>query len=404
MQVRLEHESSAYDDWRTIAVSLYMTLVGYGVLVAIPVISSARVQWLGFSEAEVGRIASADLGGLALGAMLTSYLLSALSRRHLVLIGAGLAIIANGLCTLSNTYESLLALRLLAGIGSGLYTAVAVANLGASAKPARAYNLMLFAFAFSQALELQVLPQLSMNGIYYVFTAAFAFGLVVLRWLPPKVKADDQVLNIVLAVEDGDGRFHTESSQVPASIVGWCLMAILLTYINIGGYWTYIELAARAAAIDAEWVHRLLVWGSLASVVGCLLATLISNHWGLARPLLLALMTMAFTVGMLNGDIEFSGLVISVLSFNLLWIFVDVYQMAFIANADHSGRFSSLIPAAQGLGQIIGPNLAASMLERGFGYGSVFLVCAVFALLGMLTYLFVYVRLRLLIPALADAS
>ncbi|MBT6105863.1 MAG: MFS transporter, partial [Porticoccaceae bacterium] len=31
---------SPFDSWRTIVISLYMTLVGYGVLVGIPVIST----------------------------------------------------------------------------------------------------------------------------------------------------------------------------------------------------------------------------------------------------------------------------------------------------------------------------------------------------------------------------
>jgi hypothetical protein len=34
-----------------------MTLVGYGFLVGIPVISTAWVELLGFSEVEVGRVA-----------------------------------------------------------------------------------------------------------------------------------------------------------------------------------------------------------------------------------------------------------------------------------------------------------------------------------------------------------
>lgn len=52
-------------------------------------------------------------------------------------------------------------------------------------------------------------------------------------------------------------------------IVWLCLAAIFFTYINIGGYWTYIELAAEDAAIADELISRLLVWGSLCSVVGC---------------------------------------------------------------------------------------------------------------------------------------
>lgn len=398
----LGHDSTPYDAWRAIAISLYMTLVGYGVLVAIPVISSARVYWLGFSEVEVGRVASADLGGLAVGAVLTAFLLPWLSRRNLVLLGAMLAILSNALCTITNAYESILYLRVFAGIGSGLYTSVAVANLGATSKPARAYNLMLFAFAFSQALELQVLPQLTMNGIYYAFILAFGAGLLLLHWLPYHVQP--QMLAVTLEIEDGPGHHHAEQGHVPVVIVWLCLLAILLTYINIGGYWTYIELAAKSSDIDAVLVSRLLVWGSLASVMGCLMATVISNRWGLVRPLLLALLAMAFTVGMLYAGIDTPKLVLSMLSFNLLWIFIDVYQMAFVANSDHSGRFASLIPGAQGLGQIIGPNLAASMLEHQWAYESVFLLCASFTLLSLLIYLGVYLRLRTLMPALADAS
>ena len=51
-----------FDSWKSIAISLYMTLVGYGVLVGIPVINTAWVTLLGFSEPQGGRIAGMDLG------------------------------------------------------------------------------------------------------------------------------------------------------------------------------------------------------------------------------------------------------------------------------------------------------------------------------------------------------
>jgi len=397
----LEHEPTAFDGWRSIAISIYMTLVGYGILAAIPVISSARVQWLGFSEVAVGRLASADLGGLAAGAMLSSWFMAGSNRRNMTLLGAVLAILGNVLSVWFSQYGQLFALRALAGIGSGIYTGVAVANLGATAKPARAYNWMLFAFALTGALEFQVLPQLSMNAIYAVFIGGFIAGLPALRWIP--AKAGERPLDVEIGVEDNIGH-HIEHCQVPAYIVWLCLLAMFLTYINIGGYWTYIELAARAAAVDGEWISRLLVWGSVSSIVGCLSATFLSNRFGLARPLLLALLAITATVGMLYQGIDAGKLALSILSFNLLWVFIDVYQMSFIANADHSGSFSSLIPCAQGLGQIVGPNLAASVLGESLNYDLVFLLCTSFALLGLLTYLAVYLRLRRIIPALAEAS
>lgn len=398
---RLHHVRTPFDDRRSIAISLYMTLVGYGVLVALPAISAARVALLGFSEEQVGRLSSADLGGLAAGAALGAALIAKGNRRRLVWLGALTVIFANVLCLRYQQYPITLLLRLLAGLGSGLYTSVAVAILGATARPAQAYNRMLFAFAFSQALELQVLPHLSMNGIYAGFIAAYALGLAGLNWMP--AHAADRQLDVAVDVENGED-LRVEHRRVPAYLVWLCLLAILLTYTNIGGYWTYIELAARSAGVAPDWISRLLVWGSLAGILGCLLATRISNRFGLARPLLAALMIMAAAVGLLGLGMNTASVTLSLLAFNWLWIFIDVYQMGFIANADHSGRYSSLIPAAQGLGQIFGPNIAASLLAGGADYAAVFGVCALFALLAWLTYLATYFRLRRLIPELADAA
>ncbi len=398
----LAHHHTVFDGWKSISIALYMSLVGYGVLVGVPVISTAWVNLLGFTEVEVGRVAGADLGGLAIGAILTAAVVARLNRRYIVLVSVAIAVGANAACMVMVNYEQVLWLRLIAGIGSGIYTAVAIATLGGTTKPARAFNLMLFAFAFSQALEMYILPQLSMNGIYMVFIGCYVFGLLFLSWMPPRPV--EKSLDVEVDIEDSDGAHHVEHKHVPAYVPWLVLGAMLMTYINIGAYWTYIELASHASEASPEWVSQLLIYTSFFSIVGCLVATVISNRFGLARPLLVTLVLQAIIVGMLAGGIDNTNILISMFSFNFLWIFIDVYQMSTIANVDHSGRFAALMPGAQGLGQILGPNLAASILAAGLGYRGVFIMCAIASLLGMLIYLFMYVRLRKTIPALADAS
>jgi MFS family permease len=385
-----------FDSWKTIAISLYMTLVGYGVLVGIPVISTAWVTLLGFSDVEVGRVAGADLGGLSLGAVLTAVLIAKVNRRLLAVIGLSLAVLANGLCIGLTDYDQVLWLRLLSGIGSGIYTAVAVSALGASSKPARAYNAMLFAFAFSQALEMHFLPQLSMSGIYTVFIVCFLLTLPFIGWLPAQASASPtqtDAPDTALAKLD-----------IPAYVPWLCLTAMVITYINIGAYWTYIELAAAADQATPEWVGNVLTWASFCSLMGCLFATILSNRYGLLRPLLVTLATMTFIVGMLANGITDKNILISVFSFNCLWIFIDVYQMSTIANVDKTGRFASLMPGAQGLGQIIGPNMAASILGMNMGYSGVFIFCAGAAFGALCLYALIYLRFKHSIPAFAYAS
>jgi predicted MFS family arabinose efflux permease len=381
-----------------------MTLVGYAVLVGVPVISTAWVELLGFTEEQVGRVAGADLGGLSLGAVLASLVVSRVNRRLLILFSVAIAVACNGLCMVYLDYEPVLWLRFGAGIGSGIYTAVAVATLGGSSKPARAFNLMLFAFAFSQALEMQVLPMLSMNGIYLAFILCYLAGLPFLHWIPARPANGLAVAPTAGEdVEEGAGERRVPR-RVPLWVPWVVLLAMFFTYVNIGAYWTYIELATIDAGIDNAYVGRLLVWTSFFSLLGCTVATVISNRFGLARPLLVALFSMVMVVGMLAFGINDGNIWISMFSFNLLWIFVDVYQMSTVANVDHSGAFASLMPGAQGLGQIVGPNVAASQLGAGLGYASVFVMCASAALAGMVIYGAMYLWLRRTIPALAEAS
>lgn len=388
------------------SISLYMALVGFGVMVGIPVISTAWVSLLGFTEVEVGRVAGADLGGLALGAATTSLFIATVSRRALVLASVAIAVAANSLCMVLLEYEQVLWLRLLAGFGSGIYTSVAIATLGATARPARAFNLMLFGFAFSQALELHMLPQLSMNGIYLVFIVCYALTLPFLGWLPPRPIDKHQVVGAGIDINAGNNTGE-EPGTVPAYAPWLVLGAIVATYVNIGAYWTYIELAAADRTIstaDGDWVGRVLVWSSFLSLLGCLVATITSNRFGLARPLLVTLVTHSVIVAMLVGGINNVNILVSVFMFNFLWIFVDVYQMATIANIDYSGRFAALMPAAQGLGQLIGPNAAATVLAFGFGYAGVFILCASATMTAMLLYATMYLRLLRRAPALANAS
>ena len=357
-----------------------MALVGYSVMVSVPVLSTAWVGMLGLTEEQVGRVAGADLGGLSFGAILASVLVARVNRRILVLAGLGLSIVANGLCIWFVDYDQMLALRLLAGIGSGIFTAVAVVSLGGTTKPVRAFNMLLFAFAFSTALELHTLPKLSMNGIYLFFIALNAICILFLHWVPNRPLNDEE-----LALQE-EAAEEVENWHVPRILPVICLVAVGFTYVNIGGYYTYIELAAFADGIAQSWTGPVLTWSSVFAVVGCLLA-LLCTRFGLFKPLFISLLAMALVVMMLYSGITDWKFMVSMFSFMTLWTFVDVYQSAMLAHMDRRGSLVALLPAVQGFGQFIGPNVAASVLGFGLGYGSMFLVSGSMALVALGIYI-----------------
>lgn len=389
--------SNIFDGWRSISIALFMALVGYSVMVSVPVLSTAWVGMQGFTEEQVGRVAGADLGGLSLGAILASLFVARVNRRIIVLAGLMLSIIANALCIVFVEYEQVLWLRLAAGIGSGIFTAVAVVSLGGTTKPVHAFNMLLFAFAFSTALELHTLPRLSMNGIYLFFIGLNAVCLMFLHWVPTRPLNAEELAQLEEAEEE------EEDWHVPRILPVICLIAVGFTYINIGGYYTYIELAAFADGVSKDWTGPVLTWSSVFAVVGCLFAML-CVRFGLFKPLFVSLLAMFAVVAMLSTGVSNIKFMVSLFGFMTLWTFVDVYQSAMMAHMDRKGSLVALLPSIQGFGQFIGPNVSASILGFGLGYSTLFMVSGSFALVALFLYFGIFVYMHRRQPVVPEAN
>ena len=212
-----------FDGWRSISFSVFMALVGYSVMVTVPVLSTALVESLGFTEEQVGRVWGADLGGMSIGAVIAALMVARVNRRHLVMVGVVLCIAANTMSMYVIEYEPLLWLRVAAGIGSGIFTGTAVATIGATSRPERAFNILLLGFSFSAAFELHLFPQLSLNGIYLFLIASAAVCALFLSWLPTRA------LNAEELQQQEKFEDHLEDWHVPRALPIICLIAVCFT-------------------------------------------------------------------------------------------------------------------------------------------------------------------------------
>jgi hypothetical protein len=230
---------------------------------------------------------------------------------------------------------------------------------------------------------------MTMNEIYLFFIALSATVLPFLRWLPARP------LNAEELARQEVGEDHMEDWHVPRYFAVICLVAVCFTYINIGGYFTYIELAAHADGIDEGWIGPLLTWSSFLAFVGCGLA-LRATRFGLFKPLFVALLAMAGTVMMLSGGITDLNIMLSLFGFMTLWTFADIFQSAMMAHMDRTGSLVALLPSVQAFGQFVGPNVGASVLGAGLGYSTLFIVSGSMALVALLLYggIFVYMNKR----------
>ena len=241
-----------------------------------------------------------------------------------------------------------------------------------------------------------MLHKLTMNEIYLFFIALTAVYAVFIHWIPTRPLSTEELQ----AQEKGED--HLEDWHVPKIMPVVCLVAVCFTYINIGGYYTYIELAAHADGIAEDWIGPLLTWSSIFAIVGCVIAYF-CTRFGLFKPLFVSLMAMAAIVIMLSRGITDINILVSLFSFMTLWTFVDVYQSAMFSHMDRRGSMVALLPAVQGFGQFIGPNIAASIVGAGLGYGTMVVVSGSMALVAMVLYIGVFFYMHHRWPVLAEA-
>lgn len=101
---------------------------------------------------------------------------------------------------------------------------------------------------------------------------------------------------------------------------------------------------------------------------------------------------MAFLV-LMSQERSFPGFLLALCLFNVGWNFSLPFLMTVTANADPSGRFLALLPAAQTLGGALGPMLAGTLLVSS-GEAGVHAQLAVAALVAFAGFLWVDSKLN----------
>jgi len=390
---------SAFDTPMAIAAAIIISFVGNAVVIGMPMLVGALADNLDFSEQQLGWLASADLGGMFLASILTSMVITRVNRRHLAMMGIFIAIIANLLSAQFHDFNTLFYTRVIAGIGGGICYSLGVGCLAGTHHTARNFSLLMFALVAINAIELYTFPILSdawgINGIYYMFCLAFSLCLFAI----PKLPSFKEKSNSVTTETSSDSTI-----KIPSYLPKLCLAAVCSFYITIGSFWAYIERAGVDAGLSDEFITNTLTISTLFTLLGCVVATWLSRRAGQSKPLLAALICMTGALSLLAMGINPLVFIIGNFAFNLMWLFVDIFQLGTISKLDPSGRYAALIPGAQGLAQTAAPTIAGYMLAQNAGYESVMILGAAGSAGAFIIYCVVYAKLKKIAPNVADSD
>lgn len=378
-----------------IAACMCACIAAYGVYLALPLILGALSDGYGLSNREIGWVGAAENAGLLVGSVLVSMLAKTGRFRLMMLGGIAVAILGNAITSFVHTFGPIAAARLATGIGSGTCYSAGIACLSLARRSARHFSVFVVVLVLMNSLELWLVPSILSNvglrGLYLGFGAAFLIPLSLTPWVPATA--------VSLASKSGNAPTYAAAiTGTTRSLAWWCLVGVVLFNVAASAFWAYSERIGASINLSPQAVANTLTLCNLFSLTGSLLAYWLSLRWGQHRPQLAALAVMLAVFAAWSVHLSATAYIIGVLIFFEVWSMTQVYQLGTLNTIDRSGRFVALVPAAQGLGQSVGPFIAGLLLGWQWGYSQVLMAMIVFIAGCFGCYLHVYRRLRL-VPA-----
>jgi predicted MFS family arabinose efflux permease len=392
-------EEARWDTPAATAVALTGAIVSYFVWLGLPVILGSLVTGLGFTDQQIGWIGSAENLGVLLGATLVSVNARTGRFRRLALIGIAITVLADVATLGISSVGGFCIVRLIGGAGSGACYSASIACLSLTRRPTRTFSILMVVMTIANSLEISGLPLVvdrwGVTGVYTFLAVSYGVPMAFLGLIPARITSS--------------GRTE-EELQITASIgkrqsacLAWlCLVGIVFFNIAASSFWAYAERIGDFAGMTPGKISETLTFCNLLGLVGSVAAYWISRLWGQHRPQLVCLVLMIFAYGMWSVNLTPHTYVIGVFMFFQIWAIVAVYQLGTLSTIDQSGHYVALVPAAQGVGQSVGPLFAGFLLARQFHFPAMLGVIAAFVVGCLAAYATVYLALRNMSPALAE--
>lgn len=344
----------------------------------VPLLIGAIKQSLDLTTVQVGAIPSSELAGLTAANLIGAALIRRMSWRWLTLAGWILWIAGNLSATLATAVGALLTLRFVAGVGTGMLSAVSMAALARLAAPERSFAAAAVIQALVAAACTLATPLLlrtdSWMAVYVMLALLGVPGL----FLFGSLASLGRTSVASEAAADARRRFTALMFLGP--------LGVLLTYVAMSMVWTYYGEIGKSGGLSTQAIANALSAGAVAVVGVSLLVTAVGRR--LPRPAAISA-SLIFTCSAVL--MAFSAAKPWTFGFSVIvWtcgtgIFTP-YAFAATAEVDPSGSATALAGALSGAGIAMGPLLAAPFLAS-VGIASIRILAPVFLVAGFVVLL-----------------
>lgn len=352
----LEHPFIARADGLMARIMLsFLATAGLFYVNIMPALVDGLIEGLGFSAKDAGLVASVNVYGSAIGALLAVFIIRHIPWKPLS-AGLLLGIIAidffSGELT---TPQSLIIARALHGVVGGILVGIGFAVIARTRHSDQSFGMLMLVQFGLGGLGLVMLPGLvSQYGIQVLFFSLIAFSVVTLLMLPflaAYPQKDTQTNN----QDQADNR----KKWLMPSLV---LLSIFCFQGALMGLFAYIFGFGVSLGLSRDLVAWVLGGASWMGMAGAFLMLILPQRLGRKIPLMVAMMAAVLAILALHFAQNKSVFIAASFAICICWSFVTPYLFGMCSEFDGAGAMAILGGFASKLGLATGPLLAAFIL------------------------------------------
>ncbi len=310
------------------------------------------VDGLGLSDREAGLVASANVYGASVGALVAVLLVKRVPWRPMAVAALITLLALDGLSILVEAARPLIAMRFVHGCVGGLLVGTAFAVIARTRSPDRTFGMLLVVQFGLGGLGVMLLPKLvPVYGPSVLFLALMMFSFATLLMVP---FLEDYPAGRV-------PRPAAASGQVQWGLLSLTLLAVFLFQAANMGLAAYLIGLARHYGLQTGFASTAIGIATWVGISGPALVVVFGTRYGRTWPMVIGMaMTLAGTAAFHYSGLAWVYLLANCLT-GITWAFVISYLLGMCAEFDQSGRTAALGGFISKLGLASGP-LAGAML------------------------------------------
>jgi len=333
----------------------FLATAGIFYVNILPAIVDGLIEGLSFTAKQAGQVASANLYGAAIGALLVVFIIKRIRWRPTAYALLCMLIVMDLLSMLVEQPEAMIAIRFAHGCIGGALVGIGFSVIARTLKPDRTFGVLLFLqFGLGGLGNLYIPRLVPVFGTNVLFISLIAFTVVTLLMMP--------FLDKYPLGQDSQKRKSASADRIRFVPLALVLAAIFLFQFGNNGLFAFIIGLGKTADLELNFITMTLAASGWIGIFGAVIVIVIHTRFGRTVPLTVAMLATILATWLLHYSGSGALFLLANCIIGITWAFVMSYLLGLVSEFDRAGQMAALGGFASKMGLASGPLASGTLL------------------------------------------